>query len=161
MKTDTISIQKFSLSKETIKPKLFALAFYLIAVILLVSGISKIIDPENFLNTLNTTLAFLGENIIILIATALPVLEIAIGLMLVLKIKIKETLIATVILFSAFLLFAFYGTIAGFDVDCGCFGNSISSEFGFWMIIRNIFFLMLSIVLYKLENKNGFIKTQN
>lgn len=139
--------QKFFLTKENIIPKLFSLAYYFIALVLLFSGFSKIIDPENFLKVLNITLGFLGENIIILIATALPVFEIALGLMLMLKIKTKETLFVAVILFAVFFLFSIYGTIKGFNVDCGCFGSSISSQFGIEMIIRNLSLTIISIVL--------------
>lgn len=136
------------------------LAYYIIAFILLVSGIIKIISPENFLNTLNTTLNFLSESIIILIAAALPVIEIALGLMLVLRTKVKETLAAAVILFSIFLLFSIYGTIAGFGVDCGCFGTVIKNEFGILMIGRNFVLLLISLLLYKKE-KMVFIIDQN
>jgi hypothetical protein len=173
LKTDTILIQKSSLSKETIKPKLFVLAYYFIALVLLFSGINKVIAPETFLNTLNTTLGFLGENILILIATALPVIEIALGFMLMLpvpmgkiwrsndKSKVKETLIATVILFAVFFLFSIYGTVAGFDVDCGCFGSNVSSEFGAGMVVRNIVLLIVSILVYNLKDEIGFVKARN
>ena len=151
METNITSIQKqkFPLAKDNIKQKLFESAYYFIVAVLLFSGFSKIIDPENFLKTLNTTLNFLGESIIIFIATALPVIEIAIGLMLLLKIKTKETLFVVVILFAAFLLFSIYGTIAGFDVDCGCFGSSVGSEFGVEMIVRNLILLIISLILIK------------
>lgn len=157
MKTEFTITEGYFLTKEKLKQKLYVISYYLIAVVLLVSGISKILNPENLLNTLNTTLTFLGGNILILIATVLPVLEIALGLMLLLKTKVKKTLIATVILFAAFFLFSIYGTIKGFDVDCGCFGSSTSSQFGIEMIIRNLSLTIISIVLNKLkllEQKN-------
>lgn len=137
----------FSLTKTTLSPSKLGYYFfyYSITIILLFSGFSKIIDPENFLKVLNVTLGFLGANIIVLTATALPVFEIVLSLMLMLKIKTKEILFATAILFAAFLIFAIYGTIKGFDVDCGCFGSNVSSEFGVGMIIRN---MVLSIVTF-------------
>ncbi|MFZ2323363.1 MAG: MauE/DoxX family redox-associated membrane protein [Ignavibacteriaceae bacterium] len=146
--------QKSLLTKENIVPKLFSLAYYFIALVLLFSGISKIIDPNNFLKTLNTTLGFFGENIIILIATTMPVIEMSMGLMLMLKIKVKETLVATIILFGSFLLFSVYGTIAIFDIDCGCFGNLIKSQFDFIMVVRNLFFFTVSFVLFFIKRKN-------
>jgi hypothetical protein len=60
--------------------------------VLLFSGVSKIIYPENILNVLNITLNFLGEDILMLIAALLPVIEIALGTMILMKIKVKETL---------------------------------------------------------------------
>lgn len=143
--------QKFFLTKENITPKLFSLAYYFIALVLLFSGFSKIIEPENFLNTLNTTLGFLGENIIVLIATLLPVFEIALGTMLILKIKLKETSIAVLFLFVGFIGFSIYGTFKGFNIDCGCFGSNINSEFGVGMIVRNVVLLVIVALLYKNE----------
>ncbi|MFZ2323375.1 MAG: MauE/DoxX family redox-associated membrane protein [Ignavibacteriaceae bacterium] len=154
MKTDFTITGSYTLTKEKLKQNLYVISFYFIAVVLLVSGISKILNPENLLNTLNATLTFLGENILILIATVLPVLEIALGLMLILpvpmgKIKTKETLIATLILFAVFFLFSIYGTIAGYDVDCGCFGTVIKNEFGVWMIFRNMILFVITFLNFK------------
>jgi hypothetical protein len=165
LKTEFTITEGYPLTKEKLKQKLYVISYYFIAVVLSLSGISKILNPENLLNTLNTTLTFLGGNIIILIATVLPVLEIALGLMLMLpvpmgkiwrshdKSKTKETLLTTVILFATFLIFAIYGFISGFDVDCGCFGSNISSEFGVGMIIRNMVLLIITILVLLLNNK--------
>lgn len=141
----------FSLTKTNLFPTKLGYYFfyYSIAIILLFSGFSKIIDPENFLKVLNVTVDFLGENIIVITATALPVIEVALGLMLILKLKVKGTLIATLLLFSAFTLFAIYGFILGFDVDCGCFGTVIKNEFGIWMIGRNL--LLVVIAFFNLK----------
>ena len=134
--------------------------FYFIATLLLLSGTVKILKPENFLNTLNTTLNFLGESIIVLIATILPVIEITLGLLLMIRLKTKEILITVMVLFTIFLLYSIYGTIAGYNVDCGCFGDSIKSQFGVWMIGRNVLLIISVLYLYKKE-KMIFIKDQN
>ncbi len=136
-------------SKHSLKSILILLTHYLIAGVLLFSGVSKIIYPENFIKVLNVTLSFLGENTIVLIATVLPVFEISLGLTLLLKIKVKETLITTLILFIGFVLFAGYGFIAGFDFDCGCFGTVIKNEFGIWMIVRNILLVLIAYLNLK------------
>lgn len=112
-------------SKHSFKSILILLSHYVIAGVLILSGSSKIIDPENFLKVLNVTLSFFGENTIFLIATALPLFEFALGTMLILKIKVKETLIAVLLLFIDFTVFAIYGTIKGFNIDCGCFDATI------------------------------------
>jgi hypothetical protein len=123
--------------------------------VLLFSGVSKIIYPENILNVLNITLNFLGEDILMLIAALLPVIEIALGTMILMKIKVKETLITTLILFSGFVLFAGYGLIAGFDVDCGCFGTVLKNEFGIWMIVRNILLVLIAYLNLKYFNERN------
>ncbi len=145
----------FSLTKTTLSPTKLGYYFfyYSIAILLFFSGFSKIIDPENFLKVLNITVGSLGENFIILTATALPAFEIALSLMLVLKIKTKETLIVTVILFAVFLIFSIYGFISGFDVDCGCFGTVIKNEFGILMIGRNLLLVGIAFFNLKFFNK--------
>ena len=153
MKTFLTSIDNAPLFKGNIKQKFFIVSFYFTAFVLLGSGISKIVNPETFLKVLNVTIGFLGENIIVLIATILPVIEIALGLMLLLKTKVKETLIAILLLFSAFALFAIYGFISGFDVDCGCFGTVIKNEFGILMIGRNLLLVGIAFFNLKFFNK--------
>ncbi|MFZ2865605.1 MAG: methylamine utilization protein, partial [Ignavibacteriaceae bacterium] len=53
-------------SKHSLKSIFILLTHYLIAGVLLFSGVSKIIYPENILNVLNITLNFLGEDILML-----------------------------------------------------------------------------------------------
>jgi len=125
------------------------ISYYFICLVLLVSGIAKIIDPSDLLNTLNPTLNFLDENIIVLIAAIISIIEITVGLFLLLKIKVKESLVTTVFLFAVFTIFAVYGFIFGIDGDCGCFGNITNSGFDSGMIIRNFVFLLMSIINLK------------
>jgi len=72
-----------------------------------------------------------------------------VGLFLLLKIKVKESLVTTVFLFAVFTIFAVYGFIFGIDGDCGCFGNITNSGFDSGMIIRNFVFLLMSIINLK------------
>lgn len=120
--------------------------YYLIVIVLLISGLTKIINPEGFIETLNTTLSFLNENIIGLIALCLPLFEVTLSVLLLFKIKIKIVLTGILILFSLFLVYAIYGTIAGYNDDCGCFGEYIKSQFGIGMIIRNSFLTLITII---------------
>jgi hypothetical protein len=46
--------------------------------------------------------------------------------------------------------------VVGLENDCGCFGKAVDSSFGEEMVIRNILFLLLSIiVLIKFEKVPG------
>ncbi len=132
-------------SNYSFKKIMYCTGYYFIATVLLFSGISKIIDPQPLLDTL-TLIKFLSEETRILIATALPILEITFTILLLGKIKVKITLVLTSVLFFGFLAFSIYGTLAGFDADCGCFGNTIKSEIGWGMVGRNLFMLLLSII---------------
>ncbi len=124
----------------------YQICYYFISAVLIGSGLAKIIDPSGMLNTLNTALNILSEDIIVITATIIPIAELGIGAMLLLKIKTKLALTLTVILFAGFFLFSVYGNIIGLNDDCGCFGNVIKSDFGWGMIVRN--FILLNITVF-------------
>ncbi|MBK8945422.1 MAG: methylamine utilization protein [Ignavibacteriae bacterium] len=125
---------------------LFNITYYCIVIILLFSGLSKIINPLPLLETLE--LFSFSEDLNLIVTLLLPIFEIILGLLLLFKIKIKTTLLIVSILFLSFVAFSIYVTVIGTDGDCGCFGNVIKSEFGWGMIIRNIIFFIFSIILY-------------
>jgi hypothetical protein len=68
--------------------------------------------------------------------------------MLLLRIRIKETLIAVTILFLFFFLFSVYGAVVGLENDCGCFGDIVKNDFGVTMILRNVVFLVLVLIQF-------------
>ncbi len=119
---------------------------YFIAAVLLISGISKILDPMPLIETLKA-FTKLPEEYLILAATILPVIEISLGILLVLKIKPKPVMLGTLILFAAFLAFSIYGTIMGMTNDCGCFGSLVESQIGWGMIIRNLGFIIVAALI--------------
>lgn len=59
----------------------------------------------------------LSEELQIAAATLLPVLEFTLGVMILLKIRIKETLLSVTLLFLFFFLFSDYGTLIGLEND--------------------------------------------
>ena len=122
--------------------------YYFIAVVLLFSGVTKIVDPIPMMETMKAVFK-VNENLLILAATILPVIEIGFGLMLVFNVETKKVLFAVIILFFCFSTFSVYGTIIGLNNDCGCFGSNVSSEFGVRMIIRNVILLVITLLLNK------------
>jgi len=122
--------------------------YYFIAVVLLFSGVTKIVDPLPMMETMKAVFK-VNENLLILAATILPVIEIGFGLMLVFNVETKKVLFAVIILFFCFFTFSVYGTIIGLNNDCGCFGSNVSSEFGVRMIIRNVILLVITLLLNK------------
>jgi len=136
----------------------FNIMYYFIVALLLFSGTSKIIDPLPTIETLKAAFKF-SDEINLLIATALPIIEIALALMLLLKYKQRITLIAINVLFLFFFLFAVYGTVIGLNIDCGCFSNVVKSEFGITMILRNLILFLLLLFL-KIISVNKLIEAQ-
>ena len=125
--------------------------YYFIAVVLLFSGVTKIVDPLPMMETMKAVFK-VNENLLILAATILPVIEIGFGLMLVFNVETKKVLFAVIILFFCFSTFSVYGTIIGLNNDCGCFGSVIKSEFGIFMVLRNLTFFTITILSIKSFN---------
>jgi len=144
-----LSLQKITapLLTEKISQYLLKAAYYFIALVLISSGVIKIIDAGSLITVLTSAFPFVNENIQIAIASLLPLIEMLTGILLLLKIKKKEAMLAAVILFSAFTLFAVYGFIFGIEEDCGCFGNVVESSFGWGMIVRNLIFALIAFLI--------------
>lgn len=136
---------------------IYSFFYYLIVVILLFSGVSKVIDPMPMIETINQIPVLKRITEILPFGEVwwgfLPIIEIALGLMLFLKIQLKKTLLVTKVLFFAFFVFSVYGTLIGLNVDCGCFGGAIKSEFDITMIIRNLVLLTVAIWLAIVNKK--------
>ena len=106
----------------------------ILGLILLFSGIAKIADPSKAVN-LMLEFNIIPEALILIIISALPVLEILIGVLLVSGMYHKSAVIFALILFSGFLIISIYGTIIGLNSDCGCFGSVIKSRIGWRMAV--------------------------
>jgi len=124
----------------------------LIVIILLASGISKIISPSPLYIILKNYTE-LPDEVLIAAVTLLSFIEIVVGVMLLLKIKDRIVLQLTLLLFVAFWIVSIYGTISGMKSDCGCYGSLIKSTFGLWMVIRNSILLAIVTLVYKHEIK--------
>ncbi len=140
-------------SSSTFRRYLYLTAYYFISIVLLAAGVLKIYDPAPLLGTLEL-LTFINNSFAILIATILPIIEIAIGILLLTGTKAKISVVSAAGLFWFFFAFSVYGYAAGLDADCGCFGNVIASDFGAGMILRNALFAIVASMLLLYHKKN-------
>ncbi len=145
------------LKKYSINNFIYSFSFYSIAVILLISGIIKVIDPSPLFETIKL-LPFVPSSFYIVLVTILPIVELGLGLLMLLKVTPKVTLSMVSALFLIFFIFSIYGTTEGLEADCGCFGDVVKSEFGWGMIIRNLVFWVLTV--YLLINKEKAYQTK-
>ena len=129
----------------------------ILALILIISGTSKIIDPEGAIGLLSVIPVF-PRFLIIPTVSLLPVIELSIGFLLLLNIYQKLTTIVAFLLFLSFLSISVYGSIIGLNSDCGCFGSLIESKIGWKMIFRNSIFLLIAGYVCWDENKHLCLK---
>ena len=144
---------------------------YIIAVIFIASGFVKAIDVKGFSFKLEEyfspdvfNLTFL-QNFTLEIAIFVVALELVLGLMLLLKMKLKCTLISLIALCVFFAFLTFYSAHYNKVTDCGCFGDAIKFTpwQSFWKDITLLFGLLILWILNKksgtLNNENGLLKT--
>lgn len=81
------------------------------------------------------------------LSVLLSAVELTIGLMLLMKLRIAFTSLVTLIFMSCFTLFTLFIAITNPVADCGCFGDAIKLT-NWQTFFKNIFFLALSILAY-------------
>lgn len=119
----------------------------ILGAILLISGVSKIIDPLPAMTILDSIKIF--PNLLITPTIALlPIIEIALALGLLAISKNNRTSLFVCLLFLFFFVFSIFGVLNGLQGDCGCFGSLIKSKFDWLMVLRNFFFSCLSSYLF-------------
>ena len=123
----------------------------ILAVILLVSGVMKIIDPLTFIESIKA-LRIIPESLILFTATIFPLFEIALGIAVFTEYKLQLIKSITLILFTIFFAVSIYGYAKGLENECGCFGQVISSKYGIGMIIRNLILLLIATGYFKINS---------
>lgn len=137
-----------------------ALLRFIIALIFIASGFVKAIDSVGFSFKLEEYFSPAVFNMPFLEKYALPIavfvsaFEIILGVMLLLKIQLKKTLIALIALCVFFAFLTFYSAYFNVVTDCGCFGDAIKFTpwQSFWKDIVLLLGLILVWLLYKKEH---------
>lgn len=125
-----------------------------IILVLLFSAITKILNPAPFIETIKN-LYDLDKEIIAGLAAIFPMFELLLAVLLLFRVKGKQTLMVVTLLFLFFLLVAIYGSFfLKLNNDCGCFGSVVKSNFGWGIVIRNLLFFCVSVITFFMKLKN-------
>lgn len=134
---------------------------FVIAVIFILSGFVKAVDlvgfsfkMEEYFSPSVFNMPFL-EKFALLFSVIVVVLELFLGFMLLLKLRLKFTLSALIALCIFFGFLTFYSAYFNVVTDCGCFGDAI--KFTPWQsFIKDIVLLIgliVVLILYRKEFK--------
>ncbi|QNG19351.1 DoxX family membrane protein [Rhodococcus triatomae] len=98
-----------------------------LAAVLLVSGSIKLRDPTQTVVAVRAY-RLLAEELVRPVASALPVVEVLLGVLLLVGVAVRISAVASAVLFVSLI-----GAIAsvwarGMSIDCGCFGGGGAAE---------------------------------
>ncbi|MDQ7818788.1 MAG: MauE/DoxX family redox-associated membrane protein [Melioribacteraceae bacterium] len=117
-----------------------------LGIIFFTSGILKLIDIYSFQNAISN-FNLLPVNIIPVISISIAIIETSLAILLITNYKTKivaSIFIYILVSFTTLVLFKF---VEGVKIACGCFGDFINSEINIWTILRNIFLLVLMLII--------------
>ncbi|KQK25048.1 doxx family protein [Chryseobacterium aquaticum] len=131
---------------------------FIVAIIFILSGFVKAVDLVGFSFKMEEYFEPSVFNMPFFVKFALPlsifvvVLELLLGFMLLLKLKLKFTLSALIALCVFFGFLTFYSAYFNVVTDCGCFGDAI--KFTPWeSFIKDIVLLVALVILFLLYRK--------
>lgn len=136
---------------------------FIIAVIFILSGFVKAVDlvgfsfkMEEYFSPAVFNMPFF-EKFALLFSIIVVVLELFLGCMLLLKMKLKFTLSALIALCVFFGFLTFYSAYFNVVTDCGCFGDAI--KFTPWQSFFKDVALLVGLILLFVLYKKDFRKT--
>lgn len=135
-----------------------AILRYIVGIIFIISGFVKAVDPigfsfkmEEYFSPTVFNMPFF-EKLALPIAIFVSCLEVVLGLMLLLKIKLKTTLVSLISLCIFFAFLTFYSAYFNVVTDCGCFGDAV--KFTPWQSFWKDIALLAALIILWLGYKN-------
>jgi uncharacterized membrane protein YphA (DoxX/SURF4 family) len=119
-----------------------ALIRILLGGLFIYAAVPKILDPFNFAVAVYNYKMLPGFAVG-LVAAALPWLELVIGILLVLGVRVQASSLICTGMLVVFTLAIFINTLRGIDVDCGCF--STDRSIGWAAVVEDSILTLLSI----------------
>lgn len=139
---------------------------YLVSIIFIASGFVKAVDLKGFSFKLEEyfspvvfNLPFL-EKYALAFSIVVVLLELVLGFMLLMKIKLRETLYALIILCVFFGFLTFYSAYYNVVTDCGCFGDALKFTpwQSFWKDIILLVLLLILAVIYRKREESSAVR---
>lgn len=139
---------------------------YIISLIFIASGFVKAVDLKGFSFKMEEyfapsvfNLPFL-EKYALGFAIVMVLLELVLGFALLMKIRLKQTIYALIILCIFFGFLTFYSAYYNVVTDCGCFGDAI--KFTPWQSFRKDIILLLGLlilaILYRKREESEVVR---
>ncbi len=115
--------------------------------VLVYAGYSKMIDMEGMAQAIENY-RILPVSIVNIVAIILPPVEFIAGLCLIFGFLLDGALMITLMLFAVFCVAIESAIWRGLDIECGCALTSDAEIVGIKVLLRDLFFLLLTIVVW-------------
>jgi len=142
-----VSLERSVSRRERVRDVVGLLARLGLASIWLISGILKAADPRQTLVAVRGYRIF-PESLVGVVAAALPYLEIALGLLLLVGLATRLAAVLAAVVLVAFIAGVISAAARGLSIDCGCFGGGGDVGAGQTAytaeILRDVGFLLLA-----------------
>lgn len=116
---------------------------------LLLSSLPKIRQPYDFLGNVYGY-ELVGAKLGMLVAIALPWLELVLGLCLISGLFLSGALLGCIILMGTFVFVQSFALHRGLAISCGCFQTGGTDMIGYGTLIRTVLLLMAAVLGYVL-----------
>lgn len=139
---------------------------YLVSIIFIASGFVKAVDLKGFSFKLEEyfsptvfNLPFL-EKYALVFSIIVVMLELVLGFMLLMKIKLKQSIYALIVLCIFFGFLTFYSAYFNVVTDCGCFGDAIQFTpwQSFWKDVALLILLLILAFLYRNREESEIVR---
>lgn len=117
------------------------------AALLLWAGLTKALDRQGSILAVDGY-DVLPDGAVRLVAAVLPLVEIAVGLLLILGLFLRFAGVATALLAGMFIAALTQAKARGLDIDCGCFGGGgPGAGVSWWDIARDVPIILCGLYL--------------
>jgi uncharacterized membrane protein YphA (DoxX/SURF4 family) len=122
--------------------------------VFIVVGVTKILDPKLFANEIGNY-DLLPNYVLHIPAIILPWIELVVGMLLVLGIKLKTNSLIAGTLLVIFTIGVITAWSRGLDINCGCFSAIKEEKVGLSKVLQNSGLILLTILTF-ISNSTKF-----
>ena len=126
-------------------PILLLIFRLIVGFVFLSFGASKIAIADKFANEIGNY-SLMPEFSLNFFALILPWIEVVVGIMMILGVRLRANAVISIGLLSVFILAVISAMIRGLDINCGC-SSTNPQKVGFPKILENSGLIILSLVI--------------
>jgi uncharacterized membrane protein YphA (DoxX/SURF4 family) len=135
-------------------PNIALAARLLLGCIFIVASIEKVIHPEPFARAVYNY-RLLPDAAVNVVALWLPWLELVGGVLLVIGVWLRGSIVVLIGLLVVFLGALSFNLARGLDVACGCFSTRSGDPVTVFTLLRDSLFLLVALYLFWLHQLRG------